>query len=206
MRALRSLLLLAACLPALASAQVAPSETDADRLAAYTAARLSIAGFVDEGSDDARRFNRSHFGWQPYRGDERVGEEAFYGLVGRDDLTARARARRGTANRVVILGVTAMAVGTALLAVGAIGEQQVVRDPNGLGGFYTYNRRVENTPLVVGGAVAVTAGFVAVQFALPMYRRRATHAQEANDMAERYNADVARMLSAPPPSPATIDG
>jgi len=201
-----TLALCAAFLPAFAAAQVVPSVPDADRLAAYEAARLSIAGFVERGDDDARRYNRASFNWQPYRGDERIGEEAFYGFVGRDDLAAQAHARRSTATGLTVAGVLAVAAGTAAALLGAFGEQREIREPDGVGGFYTRTEPVYNYPLIIGGSVAAAGGLVAVQVAFPLSRRRATNAQEAHDMTERYNAEVARMLSAPPPPPATTDG
>jgi len=208
MRALHSLLALAAFLPALAAAQVTPPGLEGERLAAYDAARLYIEGIAVTPVNAAGvPVGRPRFSWSAYRGNERISEIAFYDLTGQEELASRARARRGRATTMVVLGTLALAAGTAALMLSESTEDvtRVVGEPPF---SYTETERIWHTnyPLAIAGGTVATAGIVSFSLGVPLFGRRVTHAQAAHEMTERYNAGLAEMLVAPPPPPATIDG
>lgn len=190
------LLTLAFCValvPALAAAQVAPPGLEGERLAAYDAARLYIEGAaVAPSNRPGAPMGQTTFTWNAYRGDDAIGEAAFYTLVGREDLAARARSRRGAATTLVVVGTVAAVAGTALTLLST--------DPFG---DSTYEVPELNYPLFIGGLALAAGGGIGFRAGLHRFRTRATHGQAAHEMSERYNADLVEMLTAPPPPPTT---
>jgi len=200
----KALALLLALLPVVAAAQVARPELDAERLAAYNAARLYIQGMTVASVNAAGLpVGEPIHTWTAYRGDAPLTEMEFYRLVGRDDLLAQAVARQNTARNLTIGGGVALAIGTVGVLLAARQATSVDYDVEP-----EYDpASILTSPAFLIGMAGLTAGGLMVTYAVPLTRRRATHAVAAQEMTERYNVEILRMLTAPPPPPPiTLDG